>query len=154
MGPMYMKTPYTEFFLLRFDIRSHEWDTQRDSNSFVKGLLVSLASEEVVTMFCIEEFIDFCFQVKSVYGTLAFPGWGPYLKLIGLFSQLFHFSFILMCNVIKKQNRYYTRMLQAILNESCEQHPMKQQLYGHFPAILKTIQIRWIRHAVEAKANS
>ena len=40
-----------------------------------------------------------------------------------------------------------TRMLQAILNKSWRQHPMKHQLYGHLPPITKTIQVRRTRHA-------
>ena len=47
----------------------------------------------------------------------------------------------------KKLDGYYTRMLQAILNESWRQHPTKQQLYGHLPSIKKTIQVRGTRHA-------
>ena len=39
----------------------------------------------------------------------------------------------------KKLDGNYTRMLQAILKR---QHPTKQQLYGHLPPIMKTIQIR------------
>ena len=31
----------------------------------------------------------------------------------------------------------YTRMLQAILNESCRQNPTKQQLYGYLPPTRK-----------------
>ena len=41
----------------------------------------------------------------------------------------------------------YTRMLWAILNEFWRQHPTKQQLYGYLPPIMKTIQVRWTRHA-------
>ena len=37
-------------------------------------------------------------------------------------------------------------MLQAVLNKSWSQHPIKQQLYGHLPPIKKTIQTR-VRHA-------
>ena len=40
----------------------------------------------------------------------------------------------------------YARMLQAILNKSWRQHPTKQQLYGHLPPLMKTIQVRQIRH--------
>ena len=40
-----------------------------------------------------------------------------------------------------------TRMLRAILNKSWRQHPTKEQLYRHLPPILKTIQIRRMRHA-------
>ena len=41
----------------------------------------------------------------------------------------------------------YTRMLQAILNKSWQQHPTRHQLYGHLPPITKTIQARRTRHA-------
>ena len=47
----------------------------------------------------------------------------------------------------KRLDGNYTRMLRAILNRSWRQHPTKQQLYGHLQPIMKTIQIRWIRHA-------
>ena len=47
----------------------------------------------------------------------------------------------------KKLDGNYTRMLQAILNKSCRQHPTKHQLYGHLPLITKTIQVRRTRHA-------
>ena len=38
-------------------------------------------------------------------------------------------------------------MLRAILNKSWRQHPRRHQLYGHLPPIMKTIQVRWTRHA-------
>ena len=38
-------------------------------------------------------------------------------------------------------------MLRAILNKSWKQHPIKYQLYGHLPPIIKTIQVRWTRNA-------
>ena len=47
----------------------------------------------------------------------------------------------------KKLNGNYTRMLRAILNKSCRQHPTKYQLYGHLPPITKIIKVRRIRHA-------
>ena len=47
----------------------------------------------------------------------------------------------------KKLDGNYTRMLQAILNKSWQQHPTKHQLYGHLPPITKTIQVRQTRHA-------
>ena len=47
----------------------------------------------------------------------------------------------------KKPDGNYTRMLRAILNKSWRQHPTKHQLYGHIPPIMKTIQVRWTRHA-------
>ena len=46
----------------------------------------------------------------------------------------------------KKLEGNYTRMLRAILNKSWRQHPTKQQLYGHLPPIMKTIQVRRTRH--------
>ena len=42
----------------------------------------------------------------------------------------------------KKLDGNYTRMLQAILNRSWQQHPTRRQLYGHLPPITKTIQAR------------
>ena len=41
----------------------------------------------------------------------------------------------------------YTRMLRAILNKSWRQHPTNYQLYGHLPAITKTIRAGRTRHA-------
>ena len=46
----------------------------------------------------------------------------------------------------KKLYGNYTRMLWAILNKSCRQHPTKHQLYGHLPPITKT-KVRRTRHA-------
>ena len=40
----------------------------------------------------------------------------------------------------------FPRMLWAILNKSWRQHPTKQQLYGHLPPIMKTIQVRQTKH--------
>ena len=45
----------------------------------------------------------------------------------------------------KKLAGNYTRILQAILNNSWRQHPTKQQLFGHLPPITKTIQVRRTR---------
>ena len=47
----------------------------------------------------------------------------------------------------KKLEGNYTRMLRTILNKSWRQHPTKQQLYGHLPPIMKTLQVRQTRHA-------
>ena len=47
----------------------------------------------------------------------------------------------------KKLDGNYARMLRAILNKSCRQHPTRPQLYGHLPPIMKTIQIRQTRRA-------
>ena len=38
-------------------------------------------------------------------------------------------------------------MLRAILNKSWRQHPTRHQLYGHLPAVTKTIQVRQTIHA-------
>ena len=46
----------------------------------------------------------------------------------------------------KRLDGNHTRMLRAISNRSWKRHPAKQQLYGHLPPIMKTIQIRWTRH--------
>ena len=51
----------------------------------------------------------------------------------------------------EKLDRNYTRMLRAVLNKSCKQHPTKQLLYGYLPPISCTIQIRRARHVVEKK---
>ena len=40
-----------------------------------------------------------------------------------------------------------TRMLRTILNKSWRQNSTKQQLYGHLPPIMKTIQVQQTRHA-------
>ena len=47
----------------------------------------------------------------------------------------------------KKLDSNYTRILQAILNKSWEQHSTKQQLYDHLPAITNSIRVRRTRHA-------
>ena len=47
----------------------------------------------------------------------------------------------------KKLDGNYTRMLQAILNKSWQQHLTRHQLYGHLPPITKDIQVRRTRHA-------
>ena len=47
----------------------------------------------------------------------------------------------------KKLDGNYTRMLQAILNKSWRQYPIRHQIYGHLPSITKTIQVRRTRHA-------
>ena len=47
----------------------------------------------------------------------------------------------------KKLDGNYTRMLRAILNKSWWQHPTRHQLYSRLPPIMKTIQVRRVRHA-------
>ena len=46
----------------------------------------------------------------------------------------------------KKLSGNHTRILRAILNKSWRQHSTKHQLYGHWPPITKTIQVRRTRH--------
>ena len=46
-----------------------------------------------------------------------------------------------------KLDSKYTRMLWAILNKSRRQHAKQQHLYGLLSPIMKTIQVRWTRHA-------
>ena len=50
-------------------------------------------------------------------------------------------------NIKKNQDGNYTRMLQAHLNKSWNQHPTKQQLNGHLRPITKTILERRTTHA-------
>ena len=40
----------------------------------------------------------------------------------------------------------YSINLLNVMCTSWRQHPTKQQLYGHLPPIMKTIQVRWTRH--------
>ena len=47
----------------------------------------------------------------------------------------------------KELDSNYTKMLRVILKKSRRQHPTKQQLYDHLPAITKTIQLRQTWHA-------
>ena len=47
----------------------------------------------------------------------------------------------------KEANGNFTRMLQAILNKSWQQHATRPQLYGYQPPTAKTIQVRRTRHA-------
>ena len=47
----------------------------------------------------------------------------------------------------KKLDGNYSRMLRAVLNESCRQNPTKQRLYGHTPPITKVILVRRTRYA-------
>ena len=48
--------------------------------------------------------------------------------------------------IYKQSSWKMNTSLQTILNKSWRQHPNKQQLYGHQPAIMKTIQVRRTRH--------
>ena len=47
----------------------------------------------------------------------------------------------------KKLDGNYTRIVREILNKSRRQHPKRQQLYGHFHPITKTIQVRRTKDA-------
>ena len=55
-------------------------------------------------------------------------------------------TWMLTKHIEKKLNGNCTRMLQAMLNKSWKQHPIKQQSYSRLPPILKTIQIKQTRH--------
>ena len=61
--------------------------------------------------------------------------------------SFFQTTWTLTKGMEEKLDGSYTRMLRAILNKSCRQHPTMQQLYGHLPRITKTIQVRRTRHA-------
>ena len=56
-------------------------------------------------------------------------------------------TWVLTKQLERKLDGNYTRMLQAILNKSRQQHPTRHQLYGHLSPITKTIQVRRTRHA-------
>ena len=47
----------------------------------------------------------------------------------------------------------YTRILRTILNKSWKQQPTKQQLYGHLPPIMKTIQVKRSRHVGHSRRS-
>ena len=53
----------------------------------------------------------------------------------------------------KKLDEKYTRTLQVKLKKSRQQHPTKQQLYGHQPSVSKTIQIRRTRSKNRLRSN-
>ena len=68
-------------------------------------------------------------------------------KIIRDFSKLWLSILLYGCTgwrqtkrIEKKLDGNYTSMLRAILNKSCQQHPTKQQLYGHLHPISKTIR--------------
>ena len=52
-----------------------------------------------------------------------------------------------MCSFILSYLILFYLFLRAILNKSWRQNPTKQQLYGHLPPIMKTINVRRTRHA-------
>ena len=70
---------------------------------------------------------------------------GFWYKLI--IAKWWSVQFFFQLRLEKKLDSNYTRMLQAILNKSWWQHPTRHLLYGHLPPIMKTIQVRWTRHA-------
>ena len=61
--------------------------------------------------------------------------------------SFWHINLCRLFNVKSTFIQINTRMLRAILNKSWRQHPTRHQLYGHLPAITKTIQVRRTRHA-------
>ena len=46
----------------------------------------------------------------------------------------------------KKLDGDYTRILKAISNKPCKQHPTKQQLYDYLPPISNSIRVRRTKH--------
>ena len=59
-----------------------------------------------------------------------------------------HNTWMLTKCMQKNFDRYdYTRIQQAVLNNSWVQRLTKQQLYGHLLPIMKAIKFRRIRHA-------
>ena len=70
-----------------------------------------------------------------------------YEAVVGLILLYGCTTWMLTKHMEKKLDSNYTRMLQAVLNKSWWQHSTKQQLYSHLPPIMKTIQVRWTRHA-------
>ena len=74
------------------------------------------------------------------------------IRFLHISNQYFHVYWYLplklACTKAGKETRCnYTIMLRAILNKSWQQHPTRNQLYGHLPPITKTIQVRRTRHA-------
>ena len=83
-----------------------------------------------------------CFWYIAIFGTIKI-----WLMLKWIVRNRTSWSFE---GVFLQKTKSYgncTRMLRAILNNSWRQHPTKQQLYGHVPLIIKTIQVRWNKHA-------
>ena len=64
-----------------------------------------------------------------------------------IYIYIYIYIWTLTKRLEKKLDGNYTRMLRSILNKSWQQHPTRQQLYGHLPPITKTIQVRRTRHA-------
>ena len=68
-------------------------------------------------------------------------------------------SWTLMKLPDKKLHEDYIRILRAVLNKSWkqrptkQQHPTKQQLYGHQPPISQTIKVRRVAHAVHHRRS-
>ena len=56
-------------------------------------------------------------------------------------------TWMLTKRIEKKIDGNYSRMLRAILNKSWQQHPTRQQLYGHLPPTTRNIQVRRTRRA-------
>ena len=57
-----------------------------------------------------------------------------------------HQWFFLLINVTKDLT-YSWLVYWVLWHKSWRQHPTKHQLYGHLPPIMKTVQVRWTRHA-------
>ena len=66
---------------------------------------------------------------------------------VHVFVSRVSMSFLVDETLEKKLDGNYTRMLPAILNKSCRQHPQNHQLYDHLSPITKSIQVRRTKHA-------
>ena len=62
-------------------------------------------------------------------------------------------TWMLTKHMERKLDGNCSKMLQSVLNKSWKQHPTKQQLYGHLPPFLKTIQIRRAKHVGHCSRN-
>ena len=56
-------------------------------------------------------------------------------------------SWTLTTHLEKKIDGGYTRMLRTALNRSWKDHPTNEELYGHIPAISKSLQQQRMRFA-------
>ena len=64
------------------------------------------------------------------------------------FTSFVHFHTLLINRTIYVHFICWSfRTCSILLTAFWRQHPTKQQLYGHLPPIMKTIKIRWTRHA-------
>ena len=70
-----------------------------------------------------------------------------FFQVVVMLILLYGYTTLTLTKHMEKNLINYTRMLWAVLNKSCRQHPTKQFLCGHLPPIMKTIQVRQTRHS-------